>query len=80
MSVCCHFKNKILANVPGWLHGERNRTGQKSKAAEVSVRQQVYSQQMRALEISSCVMAGGLCSVRIRVGIFSCLLPILLEL
>lgn len=78
--VCWHFKNKVLADVAGWLHGEQNGTGQKSEAAEVSGRQQVYSHQMRALEIPWCATAGGSCSVRIRVGIFSYLLPISLGL
>lgn len=58
----------VLADVAGWLRGEGSGTGQKSKAAEVSVRQQVYSQQRRALEVSLCAMAGG--SVRTRVGLF----------
>lgn len=74
------WTNTVLADTAGWLHRERNGTGQKSKAVEVSVRQEVYSQQMRALEISWCAKAGGLCSVRIRAGIFSCLLPVSLGL
>lgn len=71
-----YWTGTVLADVGGWLHRECNGTGQKSKAVEVSVRQEVYSQQMRALEISWCAMAGGSCLVRIRAGIFSCLLPV----
>lgn len=67
-SWCADTSQIALAGVAGWLHGEGNGTGQKNKAAEVSVRQQVYSQQQRALEVSWCAMAGGL--VRTGVGLF----------
>lgn len=41
----------VLADVAGLLRGKGCGTGQKSTAAKVSVRQEVYPQQVRALEI-----------------------------
>jgi len=77
----CAGTSKIKPkDVAGWLQGECNGTGRKSKAAEVSVRQRVYSQQMRALEIPRCVTAGGSRPVRLRAVFFSYWLPISLGL
>lgn len=64
----------VWTDVAGLLRRERCETGQKSKAAKVNVRQEVYSQQMTALEIPWSAKAGCSCLVRIRVGVFSYLL------